>query len=48
MKSIFILGGDFNAKNPAFGCTTSTPRGITLLQVIQGLLVNILNPLELT
>jgi hypothetical protein len=29
-----ILGGDFNAKNPAFVCTTSTPRGITLLQVI--------------
>jgi hypothetical protein len=39
MKSKFILGGDFNAKHPAFGCITSNPRGIALLQVIQGLQV---------
>jgi hypothetical protein len=48
MKSKFVLGGDFNAKHPAFGCTTSNPRGIALFQVLQGLQVNVLNPLEPT
>ena len=48
MKPAFTLGGDFNAKHPVYGCKTSNPRGLALLQVIQGLKVHVLNPFEPT
>ena len=45
MKSHFVIGGDFNSKDPRWGSYTSNPRGKLLYSIVYQHKLGLLHPI---